>query len=317
MSILKHVVGFSGGADSQATALWVRQHFPPEDVLLVYSDPGGNDNPITTEFIRHYSATIFPVVVVTPLVRDMAGRGTKPGQARDRRQTYDENEPLTFDILASIKGRFPSRKAQFCTEHLKLIPQRRWLYENLADVDFERYVGIRRQEGSGEAGCMSAADFAPATVLDGTGRRLKDKRGRGNTPLREWDEYFDCYVNYPLAFWSKAEVFDYLKAHGEEPNPLYKMGFARVGCAPCINSSKEDIRLWAARDPAMIDKIRVWEQKVGRTFFAPCIPGYTVNWIDEVVSWAKTSRGGRQFDLPMLEADAAHGTCSSKYGLCE
>lgn len=28
---MKHIVGFSGGIDSQACALWVRQRFAPED----------------------------------------------------------------------------------------------------------------------------------------------------------------------------------------------------------------------------------------------------------------------------------------------
>ena len=95
------------------------------------------------------------------------------------------------------------------------------------------------------------------------------------------------------------------------------MGFGRVGCAPCINSGKDDIREWAARSPEMIDKIRGWEQQNGMTFFSPCVPGKQINFIDEVVVWAKTSRGGKQFNLPMVEANAELRTCSSKYGLCE
>jgi 3'-phosphoadenosine 5'-phosphosulfate sulfotransferase (PAPS reductase)/FAD synthetase len=289
MSDTKYVVGFSGGADSQACALWVRQRFPAEDIVLLNTEAGKNEHPLTVEFVEWYSANVFPVTVVTPLIKDLGGRGTKPGKCKERRDEFDDNDELTFDRLAYIKGRFPSHNAQFCTEHLKLAPQRRWSQENLAGIDFERYTGVRRDESE----------------------RRKDR------PEREWDDYFDCYLNHPLVEWSKDQVFDFLAQAGEEINPLYRMGFGRVGCAPCINSGKEDINNWAIRFPEMIDKVREWERSVGTTFFAPCVPGMEINWVDEVVAWAKTSRGGRQFFLPMVEAVVAAGSCSSKYRLCE
>ena len=59
---MKHVVGFSGGIDSQACALWVRNRFPREDVILLNSDAGGNEHPLTVEFVERYSATVHPVV---------------------------------------------------------------------------------------------------------------------------------------------------------------------------------------------------------------------------------------------------------------
>ena len=111
--------------------------------------------------------------------------------------------------------------------------------------------------------------------------------------------------------------FDFVISRGEEFNQLYKMGFSRVGCAPCINAGKEDVTGWATRFPEMIDKVRQWEQEVGRTFFAPMVPGMEINWVDEVVAWAKTTRGGKQLALPFAQAEADAGSCSSKYGLCE
>lgn len=328
---VKRVVGFSGGADSQAVALWVRQRFPAEEIILLNADAGGNENPITTEFVRWYSEHIFPVVMVEAKIRDLEGRGTQEGSLiKARRDEYSDDDPLTFDTLAYIKGRFPSRKAQFCTEHLKLIPQRRWSQENLVanGIDFERYVGLRRDESD----------------------------TRKNTPEGPvWDDFFDCYIHYPMATWTKRQVFEFLAEHEEPINPLYTMGFGRVGCAPCVNSGKEDVRNWAARDPAMIDKLRGWEARVGYTFFAPCVPNaeyndtlrtwitdWTIeiidekgkkrrrpvpgappkpkrplNWIDDVVAWSRTSRGGNQFELPMLDGEIQPTVCSSKYGLCE
>jgi len=291
MSDLMHVVGFSGGADSQAAALWVRRRFPPEQVILLNTLAGRNEHPVTEQFIHQYSETVFPVVTVTPLIKDLMGRGTRPGQARDRRQEFDDEDELTFQRLAYIKGRFPSRKAQFCTEHLKLRPQARWCEENLEakGIDYERYTGVRQDES----------------------------HKRKDTVEREWDDYFDCYVNHPLATWTKKQVFDYILEAGEQFNPLYLQGFGRVGCAPCVNSGKDDINLWATRYPEMIDKLRGWEKQNGRTFFPPMVPGMEMNFVDEVVAWSKTAYGGNQILLPMLEAEVEEGSCSSRYGLCE
>ena len=106
--------------------------------------------------------------------------------------------------------------------------------------------------------------------------------------------------------------FDYVTAHGETFNPLYLMGFDRIGCWPCIMWGKEQILNWVTRFPDAPEQIRRYEKNSNRTFFAPMVPGLTINWIDEVIAWAKTSRGGVQFRiLPERES------CESKYGLCE
>jgi 3'-phosphoadenosine 5'-phosphosulfate sulfotransferase (PAPS reductase)/FAD synthetase len=288
---LKHIVGFSGGIDSQACALWVRDHFPAEDVILLNTTAGGNEHPLTCAFVEEYSRTVFPVTVIDALYKDLwktEGFAEKRG--------FDSEAVLTFDEMIKVKRRPPSRKAQFCTEILKLRPQKRWLLANVED-EYERYTGLRRDESE----------------------------ARVNTPDREWDDYFDCYVNRPLAAWPKQDAFDYVKGRGEIINPLYSLGFGRVGCAPCINSGKDDIARWSDRFPEMIDKIRGWEASTGFTFFAPCVPGIKprmssrgkidiFNWIDEVVSWAKTDYGGRQFNI-LRNLDTP--SCESKFGLCE
>jgi 3'-phosphoadenosine 5'-phosphosulfate sulfotransferase (PAPS reductase)/FAD synthetase len=281
----KHVVGFSGGIDSQACAGWVLDRFPKEDVILLNSDAGGNEHPLTVEHVRWYSANVHPVVEVHPTVADMDGRE----RAEIARRGLKPTDPLTFDLLASLKQCWPSGVQQFCTTHLKLEPQRRWLREHLPDVEIVRYSGVRRDESE----------------------------RRKNTPERAWDNYYDCELVCPLVEWTKAQCFDFCKGRGELINPLYLMGFARVGCAPCVNSNKDDIREWAARFPEMIDKVREWEKRVNRPFFRKDKKTDPDMWIDEQVEWSRTTRGGKQYALPFVEMEAEKGSCSSKYGLCE
>lgn len=282
---MKHIVGFSGGIDSQACARWVLNRYCKEDVILLNADAGGNEHPMTVEFIASYSQNVHPVVIVNAVVGDMAGRE----RAGRERMGLSDDAPLTFDLLAELKHVFPSRLKQFCTEHLKLRPSLRWIAANITD-DFVRYTGVRRDES----------------------QRRKD------TSFSRYDDLFDCELHAPLADWTKQMCFDYVAAHGEQINELYRLGFNRIGCAPCVNSSKEDILNWANRAPEMIDKVRKWEQRIGRTFFGPIMPGGAGNkrrygYIDEVVEWARTTHGGRQLSIL---ADIVE-PCSSKYGLCE
>lgn len=129
-----------------------------------------------------------------------------------------------------------------------------------------------------------------------------------------WDDYYNCELHHPIVDWTKQMCFDYVKLHGEPINPLYTMGFNRVGCAPCINSGKKDVLAWAQRFPEMIDKVRQYEKEVGRTFFPPMVPGKEINWVDEVVEWSKTVHGGKQYSLEILYE---RSSCESDYGLCE
>lgn len=270
-----HIVGFSGGIDSQACARWVLNRYPVEDVILLNSDAGGNEHPLTEEFVAEYSSNIHPVLVTKAKISDLwktEGFAASKG--------LDGDELLDFPRLMELKGP-PLRTRRTCTEFLKLAPQRRWMRETLPSGDYCRYSGTRREESE----------------------------ARKFTPFQAWDDYFDCEIFCPIADWTKQMCFDYVKQYHEPINPLYSIGFERVGCAPCILSGKEDIRLWADRFPEMIDKIRDWEKRTRYAFFQK--HGMMV---DEVVAWSKTDHGGRQFNiLKTLERPA----CESKYGLCE
>ena len=274
--------GLSGGIDSQAAALLMREKYGEENVILLNSNAGGWEHPLTTEHVQWYSEHIHPVVPVFAKVSDL---WVTEGFAETK--GLDGEQQLTMELLIQLKGRAPSRTRQFCTYFLKLIPMKRWQEENLRGKEFARFTGIRRDESD----------------------------ARKNTPDREWDEFFDCEIFHVVAGWTKEQCFDFVKSRGERINPLYLEGFTRVGCAPCINEQKEGFLLWSQRHPDVIEKVRAVEQQTGVTFIAPCVPGMTMNFIDDVVQWSQTDRGGRQAN--MFKILNTRPACESKYGLCE
>jgi 3'-phosphoadenosine 5'-phosphosulfate sulfotransferase (PAPS reductase)/FAD synthetase len=288
MDAMKHIIGFSGGIDAQATALWAINRFGPDDVILTNTRAGRNESPITDRFIETYSRYVYPIITITPLVEDL-WEIDGFGETWD----LDGREELTFQRLIELKGKLPSRTGQFCTRVLKLAPLRRWVKENFgprglyANEPFEMYTGVCRDE------------FAV----------------RKNQLWRQWDDYFGCWLNAPLIDWTKKMCFAFVVAHRQDFNPLYQLGFWRVGCAPCINSSTDDILLWQRRFPEMIEKVRGYERATGQVFFGSCVPGLKRNSVDQVIDWAQTDYAGQQ--KSMLQIIDEPPSFESKYGLCE
>lgn len=196
---------------------------------------------------------------------------------------------------------FPSRMQRWCTRELKVLPLRE--YHDRFD--------------------------STVSVL---GIRADESESRSSLPEWEDSDRWGGLVWRPILRWSVADVLAIHHRHGVEVNPLYKRGHNRVGCYPCIYAAKDEIRLVAEHSPSRIDEIRSLEAECtsaraarnaetpGRyaheqaTFFM-AIDRETMrpNDIDEVVSWSRTARGGRQ--LTLLQSDP-EGGCF-RWGMCE
>jgi 3'-phosphoadenosine 5'-phosphosulfate sulfotransferase (PAPS reductase)/FAD synthetase len=205
-----------------------------------------------------------------------------------------------FLDLCISKGRFPSRMAQFCTEELKTLPITTQVVGPMLKAGpVLQWLGIRAEESA---------------------NRAKQARfNRHESGSMVWRPIFD---------WTIEQVWAQHRKHGIQPNPLYSLGMGRVGCMPCINCRKSELRNIADLFPGHIERIRQWEEVVASankrrsaTFF-PAVtdptdverPG-TYSRIDTLIEWSRTSRGGRQFDL-FFQAQAGGG-CTSDLGLCE
>lgn len=189
---------------------------------------------------------------------------------------------------------FPNPRVSWCTDRLKIKPLRRY-FENVAlqeDTDTVSVVGIRAEESS----------------------------RRAEMPEFQFDERWGGYVWRPLMGWLIADVLAIHHRHGVDVNPLYRMGFDRVGCAPCKNSNKAQIELYARHAPERIDLLRELEHFVSETrgpdatapttMFSDC--GRPMP-IDEAVVWSRTSHGGIQLKLLRQEPDSG----CFRWGLCD
>lgn len=200
------------------------------------------------------------------------------------------------------KGRFPSPKGRFCTDFLKTIP----ITEQIVMPILQSGKGVRSWQGV-----------------------RKDESLRRSTYKAHEQIDYGVWVYRPLLDWTADDVFALHRKHGIKPNPLYLKGMGRVGCMPCIMCRKGELAEISRRFPEVIERLKKWEELVSNaskrgcsTFFdvRPFAEDkfdvhYTTEGIEAAARWARTERGGRQFNL-FTEFEEIPA-CSSNYGLCE
>lgn len=213
----------------------------------------------------------------------------------------------TFLELAARKKRFPWAKMRFCTQELKLKPAKAFM--NSLSGKILSVNGIRREES------------------------------KVRSEMSEFGSYMETYHGSaewrPLLEWKIEDIWLIHKRYNFTRNPLYDMGFERVGCMPCIMSQKKEIRLMAKHFPERITMIRDAENSSqGSRGFSSLFPARTVPdrycsktfinkkgnevkvaTIDDVVTWSNTSdnKHGSNFDFHF--EDFEETTCQQ--GVCE
>ena len=319
--MLKHVISVSGGKDSTATLLLALERCPAGSVVPIFCDTG-NEHQDTYDYLAYLEQALG--LAITRLKADFTrqlaakrmfiARDVRTGRDRTGRKLRWSNKAKRralavlhptgnpFLDLCMWKGRFPSRKAQFCTEELK---------RNMA-VEFQ----------------LDLMD-AGHRVISWQGVRRDESENRRKAKLFE-RVGGGLWIFRPIVAWTAAQVFQFAHARGVQPNPLYLQGMGRVGCMPCINCNKAELRQIAARFPEHLGRIADWEQIVsacskrgGSTFMADAHSGkdrrsvFADLNIWARVEWSKTSRGGKQFNLFDEIEHPIEAGCSSSYGLCD
>ena len=62
---------------------------------------------------------------------------------------------------------------------------------------------------------------------------------RAGTGIVEWDDQFGLVKVNPLATWTEADVWGYIREHDVPYNPLHDRGYPSIGCWPCTRPVKE------------------------------------------------------------------------------
>ena len=118
----RHILGISGGRDSAALAVFMRQNHPAIDMEYFFTDTG-KELPEVYDFLNRLEGFL--------------------GKPIDRL-----NPDRDFDFWLAEYGNFlPSAKTRWCTRQLKLRPLNQWLKDDLENgVDVHSYVAIRADE---------------------------------------------------------------------------------------------------------------------------------------------------------------------------
>jgi len=77
-----------------------------------------------------------------------------------------------------------------------------------------------------------------------TGQRREQSSSRAQLTEREFDAVHGLEKFNPLAAWSEAAVWEYIRSHKLPYNRLYDQGYRSIGCAPCTRPllPEEDAR---------------------------------------------------------------------------
>lgn len=195
----KIIVPVSGGKDSQATLILAMQD--GREVIPVFNETGW-DHPDTYKHLDYMVGFFGLTLAVTKW-----------------------DDAPTLPELISKMGRFPFGLGRFCTSRYKQRAFKRWLHKQ--GGQFEIWLGIRSDESPQRRkkyGEMSVSDLYEMGDLF-PGEYPKNIRSR-------------MKYNLPLLNHTREDVFSVIEKAGMVANPLYALGFDRVGCFPCLLAGK-------------------------------------------------------------------------------
>ena len=292
---MKVIVTFSGGKDSLASLLWTREHIT-KNFTTVFCDTGW-EHPLTYEYINR---------IADKLHLDLVTLKSKK---------YDG-----MVDLARHQGKWPAPSSRSCTGELKTKPMIDYILDEVRDNTLI-VQGIRAAESARRAKmsaqCTYFKYYFEPYGYDRNGKPKKHTyRSKDVRAFRA--KYADDLLR-PVFDWSAQQVIDYILAAGLEPNPLYKMGYKRVGCWPCVMIIQRDILNISRQNPERIEQIAALEKEIGSGYFVSGkIPSYAITsgnknpYIYDVVRYVEWQHAtGSLFD------DDTATSCMSFYGLCE
>lgn len=170
----RHVLGISGGRDSAALAVYMRQHHPEIEIEYFFTDTG-KELPEVYEFLGRLEGFL--------------------GRPIERL-----NPDRDFDFwLAEYKNFLPSPQTRWCTRQLKIRPFEEWVEASIAAGDeVHSYVAIRADEAyrdgyiSGQASLQVHLPFRSAGIDKAGVIEILEAAGIGLPDYYRWRSRSGC-----------------------------------------------------------------------------------------------------------------------------
>lgn len=260
----KYLVTFSGGKDSLAIIIWAKLTLKDDEWDVVFCDTGWEAQ-ATYDYIDWIEANIGKKFI---RLKSTAFENKIDQHVRESIVRIFGRENVFAEMVMS-KKRFPSTRARFCTEFLKMMVMIDYILTLQYDVVVVQ--GVRAEESASRAMLKKNDEYFKFYF---EAKRYNKKKEPVYDTYRKadivaWLDLYSCDVVRPILDWTAAEVFDSIFANGFRPNPLYFKGHSRVGCYPCIMCQLSEIRLIAQNDPERINQLEEFEKFSGFSFFPP------------------------------------------------
>lgn len=208
----RHIVPVSGGKDSSALAVYLRQRNPEVRFEYVFSDTGV-ELPETYDYLDRLE-NVLGIEIHRVSALDLFEVAHKPGRT-------------AFDVALyeHFAGFLPSPRARWCTRIMKIAPFERFVGTDRA----YSYIGIRADEnrsgyiGSGDAGAKPVVVSEQSNIMPvypyrddgidiGEVERILDSAGLGLPEYYGWRSRSGCY----FCFYQQVAEWQGLKERHPE-----------------------------------------------------------------------------------------------------
>jgi hypothetical protein len=176
----RHILALSGGKDSAALAVYMREKYPEIPLEYVFID-SGCELPETYDYLNKIRA------ILNIKIKKIGGADKK--DRRDFKWWLKEKN----DYLPSLLNRW-------CTEVLKLKPYSKWLRENCPDSIIHSYVGLRADEKRDRKGYLDKSGtivthhpFIEDTLVYDDIKFLLENSAIGFPSYYKWRTRSGCY----------------------------------------------------------------------------------------------------------------------------
>lgn len=279
------VVNHSGGKDSQAMYLMLREIVPADQIIHVHADLGRVE---WSGAYAHILATTAgePVLVCRNPNKDLL-------------QMVEHNQVRHAAAGTPEKPVWPSPSQRQCTSDLKRGPIEtciRQYSKRTGRKLFVNCMGMRAEESPNRAK-LTTFKLSVSNSVAG----------------REWYDWL------PIHDWSVEQVFAKIAAAGQQPHPIYALGMSRFSCVFCIMASQADLetaaRLATERpellnDPHLFREYIEMEHKTGQVMMMPS-KKHGKRGLEEITGVYLDGRHRKVIPIKVASAEPepAHGEC--------